>query len=103
MDINTNLNESKDVKKQMEIYEKDLEEATRKVYAIKGNILNLRKLCKHGDLKVSDYGSATCKLCGESFSWYCPTSPTLECDYEQEDESYDEDCCRYCGCPEARK
>ena len=33
----------------------------------------------------------------------CPTSPNLECDYEQEDGSYNEDCCRYCGQPEERK
>ena len=35
--------------------------------------------------------------------WDCPTSPTGKCDYEQEDGSYDEDCCIHCGEPEERK
>lgn len=35
--------------------------------------------------------------------WNCELSPTGYCDYEQEDGSYDEDCCRYCGEPEERK
>ena len=62
-----------------------------------------KSLCNHNDLKIEEHGSATCHICGEYFSWYCPTSPTLECDYEQEDGSYDEDSCRYCGQPEERK
>ena len=35
--------------------------------------------------------------------WECKDSPTGYCDYHQEDGSYDEDCCRYCGEPEERK
>lgn len=35
--------------------------------------------------------------------WDCDLSPTGYCNYEQEDGSYDEDCCRYCGEPEERK
>jgi hypothetical protein len=35
--------------------------------------------------------------------WECPDSPTGYCEYEQEDGSYDEDQCRYCGQPEERK
>lgn len=46
---------------------------------------------------------AVCSVCGNSLGWYCPDSPTHLCDYRQEDESYDEDCCRYCGQPEERK
>jgi hypothetical protein len=37
------------------------------------------------------------------FGWECESSPTGFCDYEQEDGSYDEDYCRYCGNPEERK
>jgi hypothetical protein len=59
--------------------------------------------CKHEDIEESGYGSAICKTCGKRFSWYCPTSPTLECDYEHEDGHYNEDDCRYCGEPEERK
>lgn len=35
--------------------------------------------------------------------WKCETSSTGYCDYEQEDGSYDEDNCRYCGEPDERK
>jgi hypothetical protein len=35
--------------------------------------------------------------------WECPASPTGYCDYTQEDGSFDEDCCIYCGEPEERK
>ena len=35
--------------------------------------------------------------------WDCENSPTGKCDYQQEDGTYDEDCCRYCGEPEERK
>jgi hypothetical protein len=68
-----------------------------------GEVKKYKKLCNHNDVKVEEWGSATCNICGEYFSWYCPTSPTLECDYEQEDGSYDEDNCRYCGQPEEKK
>lgn len=39
----------------------------------------------------------------ENKGWDCPTSPTGHCDYEQEDGSFDEDSCRYCGHPDERK
>ena len=67
------------------------------------NVKLYRKLCNHSDLTINDWGSADCKICGKHLSWYCPTSPTLECNYEQEDGSYNEDSCRYCGDPEERK
>lgn len=39
----------------------------------------------------------------ENKGWDCPNSPTGHCDYEQEDGSFDEDSCRYCGEPDERK
>lgn len=39
----------------------------------------------------------------EKRGWDCPHSPDNECDYEQEDGSFDEDNCRYCGQAEERK
>lgn len=39
----------------------------------------------------------------EHKGWACPDSPTGHCDYTQEDGSYDEDSCRYCGQPDERK
>ena len=35
--------------------------------------------------------------------WVCKNSPSGHCDYSQEDGSFDEDCCRYCGEPDERK
>lgn len=35
--------------------------------------------------------------------WACEDSPTGYCDYTQEDGSFDEDYCRYCGQPDERK
>lgn len=66
---------------------------------INKNIKSLRKKCKHEKLDITWYGTATCKICGEEFDWYCPTSPTLECEY---DNDHGEDCI-YCGQPEERK
>ena len=37
------------------------------------------------------------------FGWYCETSPTLKCDYDNPVDGYDEDCCIYCGEPYERK
>jgi len=39
----------------------------------------------------------------ENDGWDCPNSPTGYCDYEQEDGSFDEDSCKYCGNPDERK
>ena len=38
-----------------------------------------------------------------SYGWDCKDSPTGKCDYRQEDGTYDEDSCRYCGEPDERK
>lgn len=35
--------------------------------------------------------------------WDCISSPNGTCNYEQEDGSFDEDSCKYCGQPEERK
>ena len=62
--------------------------------------------CKHENLTVDKYGlSAYCNDCGfEPSGWYCPESPTLECEYyDSKTGYYDEDCCIYCGQPEERK
>lgn len=73
------------------------------MYILENNLEQLREKCPHSDLDIDDWDTAICNICGMDFDWYCPTSPTLTCDYEQEDGSYNEDCCRYCGCPEERK
>lgn len=78
-------------------------ETKHKLQSLWDQVAKYKSLCNHDDIKVEEWGSATCNICGENFSWYCPTSPSLECDYEQEDGSYDEDNCRYCGMPEERK
>lgn len=91
------------IKNGIECLTKALEENTKKAKAIREEIQDLRDQCKHKDLDIDECGTATCNICGKRFSWYCPTSPTLECDYEQLDGSYDDDSCRYCGEPEERK
>lgn len=64
----------------------------------------LLSLCKHEELNINEGGmSAKCNICGKYFLWYCPSSPTLTCDYKQEDGFYDEDDCIYCHQPEERK
>lgn len=57
----------------------------------------------HEDVNIHTSGSADCKICQKHLRRYCPISPTLKCNYEQEDGDYDEDCCRYCGQSEERK
>jgi hypothetical protein len=62
----------------------------------------LKRECPH-EIKETKWESAECHVCGGYFEWYCPDSPNHLCDYTQEDGSYDEDFCRYCGQPEERK
>ena len=59
------------------------------------------KYHKHNLEKVSDFG--VCTICKKCFDWWCEESPNHQCDYTQEDGSFDFDCCRYCGGPEERK
>jgi len=40
-----------------------------------------------------------CAICSREVGWYCPTSPSLHCEYESGD--YDQ--CDYCGQPDERK
>lgn len=59
--------------------------------------------CEH-IIVPSRFGWAECSKCGARFEgWYCPSSKSHLCDYEQEDGTYDEDQCRYCGQPLERK
>ena len=78
-------------------------ETKHKLQSLWDQVTKYKSLCNHDNIKAEEWGSATCNICGEYFSWYCPTSPSLECDYKQDDGSYDEDNCRYCGMPEERK
>ena len=92
-----------DIKNEINLLKNELQENRKAFFSIQNKIENLECNCKHKDLKLTNYDTAICEICGKHFSWYCPTSPTLECDYEQDDGSYDEDSCRYCGGPEERK
>lgn len=92
-----------DIKNQLKLLNNQLGEVNKKAHLIRKKIEAIKEECKHEELDINNWGSADCKICEKHFSWYCPTSPTLECDYEQEDGTYDEDCCRYCGEPEERK
>ena len=62
----------------------------------------IMRTCKHEHV-MHDRMSAECAICGQDLGWYCENSPTLSCNYWQEDGSYDEDNCIYCGGPEERK
>lgn len=59
------------------------------------------KYHKHNLEKVSDLG--VCTICKRCFDWWCEESPNHQCDYTQEDGSFDFDSCRYCGGPDERK
>lgn len=52
---------------------------------------------------LTGWCDAVCGTCGKELGWWCEDSPTHTCDYWQDDGSYDEDQCRYCGEPEERK
>jgi hypothetical protein len=56
-------------------------------------------------LKKNKWAStgAWCPHCERHFGWWCPDSPSGECDYEQPDGTYNDDLCKYCGMPEERK
>jgi hypothetical protein len=74
------------------------------IIKLENNLKFLLASCSHDDLTISTGGMcAVCNICEKRFEWYCPTSPTKECVYEQEDGSYDIDSCRYCYQPDERK
>jgi len=52
-------------------------------------------------LAKDPFHSATgrCKGCGESFGWFCPSSPNHICNYDK----YGNDSCEFCGMPDERK
>lgn len=91
------------IKEQIVLFNQEIKEANEIIINTKVKIRHIQLKCKHEDIEVNSWGTADCNICEKHFDWYCPTSPTLECDYEQDDGSYDEDCCRYCGQPEERK
>jgi len=62
----------------------------------------IMKTCEH-ELVTKEYNAARCVICPEFLGAYCEKSPTLICNYWQEDGRYDEDNCIYCGEPEERK
>lgn len=85
---------------------KELENEIRKIQAeieiIQENCVHIIKpfVLKSGE-KLSH---ERCPKCDKYFEgWWCPKSADTFCDYNQEDGSYDEDSCRYCGHPEERK
>jgi hypothetical protein len=45
-----------------------------------------------------------CTKCDQHLSgWFCPESESGECNYQQEDGSYNPDHCVHCGQPDERK
>ena len=63
---------------------------------------DLKKGCDHSQVIQVGEG-VDCATCGKDLGWWCPESPNHQCDYHQDDGSYDWDCCRHCGQPEERK
>ncbi len=93
----------RDVKLEIKDLRSKLEILRKQQIVLRDMVKETMDSCKHEDLDVESYGTAKCKICDKNFSWYCPTSPTLTCDYDQEDGDYDEDDCIYCHQPEERK
>lgn len=94
-------------KMEQNLIKSELESLRKQKDEIERKIKQLVNSCKHEDLNLTGYGSAICNICNKHFHWYCPTSPTLTCEYEfiNEDgeEDYDEDDCIYCHEPYERK
>ena len=63
---------------------------------IQEKISELECGCPHNIVKEGM--GAHCNVCGNSFGWWCPKSPTNLCKYTD-----DMDSCDYCGHPEERK
>lgn len=79
-----------------------IEQIEKAIAELNHELQTIKLFCDH-DIVKTDWDSAQCDICKEDFGHWCPDSPTHFCDYDQEDGSYDEDCCRYCGNPEERK
>lgn len=69
----------KDEIKKLNIQKNKLE---KDLQFIKDKIQLLVQRCNHEDLQIYTYGAARCNICEKYISWYCPNSPTKECDYE---------------------
>ena len=89
------------IKREMQLLKNRYIELNKEMNNIHAKIRVLKRECTHEIINQNDY--AVCNECGEDFGWYCPDSPNHICEYEQEDGTYDEDSCRYCGQPEERK
>lgn len=74
-------------------------------------LFGVREKCKHNFIPHEPYdpkdewfsSGCTCENCGLDGGWYCPKSPSGQCDYEQKDGSVDPDHCVWCGMPDERK
>lgn len=84
-------------------HKKEIKNAEILIRELHSKIKNLQSICFHEAITQSPWGSAKCNICDKEFSWYCPESPTLECDYEYDNGDYNDDCCKYCAEPEERK
>jgi hypothetical protein len=61
-----------------------------------------REKCEHEIVRDGDGGSSTarCQRCGQDLGWWCPSSPTHQCEYP---EDPNDECCKFCGQPDERK
>jgi len=72
------------------------------IYSLQRKLTELKKLCKHEEIKKQKCGdtyTATCCICGKH-NWYCPDSPDNFCHYDN--DTYNNDICDYCGEPNER-
>lgn len=96
---------SKTIKERYALISKNIQVAEEELRKHQHELTMLQEIhCEHPNIK-DDYGTGECPDCGyETKGWFCPTSPTKECDYyDTETGEYDDDCCVYCGDPEERK
>jgi hypothetical protein len=63
----------------------------------------LRLSCSHSFIKRGD--SAICEVCRVDGGWWCPSSPSHCCEYEEQTEGapHAEESCIHCGEPDERK
>lgn len=71
---------------------------------IERDIEALQTECPHDNI-IDKWGTGVCPDCGyKTDGWFCPDSPDYECQYyDEKTDTYDEDCCIYCGQPDERK
>lgn len=73
-----------------------------RIIKLQRRVNKLKETCTHQWFK-SKGGCAKCLGCGTFSGWWCEKSPDKQCAYDQEDGSYNEDSCVYCGLPMERK